>query len=352
MERLQMFKPREPEEFQFKDIIYSKNEMIATITFNRPQVHNTYSTLAIHEMIQAVQDVANDDRIGVLVLTGAGDKAFCTGGDVKEYAGPLSTYPRDFYKWGGAFNVLHVMLRNLGKPSIARLNGMAVGGGNEFNMACDLAIAAEHATISQVGTRVGSVAAGGATQFLPLFVGDRRAREILLLCEEITAPQALEWGLINQVVPSLTDEKGNFLTCELSEKKKLLKEGKARIDLRPLDEAVGKMARKLLEKFPECTRYTLQSLNYWKDMVWAATFGHARDWLTVHYTSAEPYEGMNAFVEKRPPGYRELREKAGRGESSEFLWGPYVQRCPQCGANGIPSQFAYCGVCGEKIERS
>ena len=351
MERFEVFKPKRAEEFEFKDIIYSKKDMIATITFNRPEVLNTYSTLAITELIEAVQDVRNDDGVGVLVITGAGDRAFCTGGDVKEYAGPLSAYPRDFYKWGENFNIFHQILRGIGKPSIARLNGMVVGGGNEFNLACDLAIAAEHVVIRQVGTRVGSVAAGGATQFLPIVVGDRRAREILLLCEEIPAPKALEWGLVNQVVPSIVDEQGNFLTCELEEKKRLLKERKARIDLRALDEAVKILANKLLEKFPECTRYTITQLNYWKEMVWAGTMRHATDWLTIHYTSAEPYEGMNAFVEKRPPGYLKLREKAARGESSEFLWGPYVMKCAHCGAKGIPAEFKHCGVCGKKLEK-
>jgi enoyl-CoA hydratase/carnithine racemase len=301
-------------------------------------------------MIEAVRDARNDDEVGVVVLTAAGDRAFCTGGDVKEYAGPLSAYPRDFYKWGENFNILHQMLRGVGKPTIARINGMAVGGGNEFNLACDLAIAAEHAVFRQVGTRVGSVAAGGATQFLPIVVGDRRAREILMLCEEIPAPKALEWGLVNQVVPSIVDEQGNFLTCELEEKKRLLKERKAKIDLRALDEAVKNMANKLLEKFPECTRYTITQLNYWKEMVWAATMRSATDWLSVHYTSAEPYEGMNAFVEKRPPNYRGLREKAARGESSEFLWGSYTKTCPKCGARGIPAEFSYCGACGTKIK--
>src|SRR3972149_510425 len=100
MERFDIFKPRQAEEFEFKDIIYSKKDMIATITFNRPDVLNTYSTLAITEMTEAVRDARNDDGVGVLVITGAGGKAFCTGGDVKEYAGALSAYPRAFFTWG------------------------------------------------------------------------------------------------------------------------------------------------------------------------------------------------------------------------------------------------------------
>ncbi len=179
---------------------------------------------------------------------------------------------------------------------------------------------ADHATIRQVGTMVGSVAAGGATQWLPIMVGDRRAREILLTDEPIDAKTALDWGLVNQVVPYAQ-----------------------------LDDAVQKLADKLTDKFPECTRYTKTQVNFWKDLAWNQTVRHAQDWLSLHFASLEPYEGMTAFVEKRPKNYRGLREKAARGESSEFLFGPYSQTCPQCGTKGLPSEFKFCGKCGAKL---
>ncbi len=343
------FRPKPAEEFRFTDITYQKKDWVATVAINRPQAHNAYSTRALEEMVQAFQDASWDDAVAVLVLTGAGDQAFCTGGDVKEYASEYTQRPRDYWKWMGLFQASLDLLRNLGKPAIARLNGIVAGGGNEFNLACDLAVMAEHAYIRQVGTRVGSVACGGATQWLPITVGDRRAREMLFLCEEIEANRCLEWGLVNRVVPSVKGRSGDFLhPSDLTGVRQALKSG-ATIDLGPLDAAVSEMASKLVDKFAECTRYTKQQVNFWKDLAWHQTIGHARDWLALHYTSWEPNEGMNAFVEKRAPDAAGLRRRAAEGGSSEFPWGPYARRCQACGAKLLPERFAFCGACGRKL---
>jgi len=312
--------PKAPAQFAFQDILYEKRERIATVTINRPESYNAYTTRTLLELSQAFQDAAWDDAIGVLVLTGAGEKAFCTGGDVKEYASTYLRRPRDYWKYMGIFAETLDRLRNCGKPVIARLNGMVAGGGNELNMACDLAVAVDHVTIRQVGTRVGSVAAGGATQWLPIIIGDRRAREMLFTCEPITAEQALQWGLVNRVVPK--DE---------------------------LDGAVNALAQTLLDKFPECTRYTKQQVNFWKDLAWHMTIGHARDWLTLHFANWEPLEGMTAFVEKRPPDYAGLRERAASGGWSEVPWGPPLSTCPTCGAKHLPAGFQFCGQCGTRL---
>ncbi|MBI2841195.1 MAG: enoyl-CoA hydratase/isomerase family protein [Acidobacteria bacterium] len=317
------FEPKSPGEFGFKDIIYEKKDGVARVTINRPKFYNAYSSLALEEMTKAFTDASWDDSIAVVVLTGAGDKAFCTGGDVKEYATSYTRRPHDYWKWMGLFNGAHDVLRNIGKPTIARLNGMVVGGGNEFNMACDLAVAAEHVVIRQVGPRVGSVPAGGATQWLPIMVGDRRARWMLYMCEELDATTALDWGLVNFVVP-----------------------------LDKLDEKVNEICEKLKDKFPECLRYTKQQTNFWKDLSWHTTIGHARDWLSLHYLSAEVHEGMNSFVEKRQPDYRGMRQKAAEGKSSEYVWGPYAKVCGKCGAKYIPEDFKFCGACGEALGSS
>jgi len=339
-------------EFHFTDITYSKKDWVATVTINRLQAHNAYSTKALVEMTRAFQDASWDDGVAVVVLTGAGDQAFCTGGDVKEYATEYTRRPRDYWKWMGLFTQCHDLLRNIGKPVIARINGIVAGGGNEFNLACDLAVMAEHAYIRQVGTRVGSVAAGGATQWLPITVGDRRAREILFLCEEIDAARCLDWGLVNRVVPSLRSRSGEFLRpAGVAGVKQALKEG-AVVDLGPLDAEVKDLCGKLVEKFSECTRYTKQQVNFWKDLAWHQTIGHARDWLSVHYTSWEPNEGMNAFVEKRPPDYVGLRRRAAEGGSSEFPWGPYMRKCPACDAKLLPEGFAFCGACGTPLGKA
>jgi enoyl-CoA hydratase/carnithine racemase len=179
---------------------------------------------------------------------------------------------------------------------------------------------ADDTYLGQVGTSVGSVAAGGATQWLSIHVGDRRAREMLFLNPRIPAAKALEWGLVNRVVPRAK-----------------------------LDDEVMALAGQALEKFPECTRYTKQQVNYWKEAAWNATIGHARDWLSTHFTGLEPYEGMSAFVEKRRIDYMGLRQRAASGGSSEFLWGPYAKTCGGCGAKGLPESFAYCGSCGAAL---
>lgn len=316
----EMFPGRSPAEFNFQEIIYEKTGRVATVTLNRPDFYNAYSTLALKELIAAFTDAAWDDGVAVVIYTGAGDKAFSTGGDVKEYEGYYMKRPRDYYKYMGLFRAYLECLINLGKPSIARINGMAVGGGNESQMACDLAVMADDTFISQIGTNVGSVACGGATQWLPIIVGDRRAREILLLNQRIPAQQALDWGLVNRIAPR---EK--------------------------LDETVNEMVELLLDKFYECTRYTRTQLNFWKELSWHQTIGHARDWLTTHFASSEPGEGMRAFVQKRKVDYRGLRQKMADGVRTEFPWGSYSSVCPACGADGLPSEFAFCGKCGHEV---
>lgn len=310
--------PKPAEEFGFKDIVYTKKDWVATITYNRPEVYNSYSTLALTEMKRALDDAKFDDSIAVLVLTGAGDKAFCTGGDVEEYQKYYTNTPRDFLKWGQLFFDALTSLLNLGKPTIARVNGMAVGGGNEWHIACDLSIAAEHATFRQVGTRVGSVAVTACTM-MPMLVGDRRAREVLLLCEFFDAKTALEWGWVNRVVP-----------------------------YDKLDDEVAVMAGKLVNKFTDCTRETLSHLNIWKDIA-MSTARHGMQWLTAHFNSMEAHEGMNSFVERRKTEHLKLRERAAEGLSVEYMWGPYSKECKACGTKYQPDMSKFCLNCGKEI---
>lgn len=279
---------KSPKKFSFKNILYEKKNWVATVTINRPEVHNCLNFATLKELGIAFQDAAWDDEVAVVVVTGAGNKAFCTGADIKEWNEDFLSKPNDFYKWMGVFIETYDRLRNIGRPTIARLNGMAVGGGNELQMSCDLAIAADDVFIRHVGTERGSVPAAGATQWLPIIVGDRRAREMLLLCEPISAKKALEWGLVNEVVPR-----------------------------KELDAAVHRMAQKLINKLPECTRYTKQQLNFWRDFSWSMTIGHAKDWLTVHTSAPEIIEGIKAFSEKRPIDYELIRQQYANRSSQE-----------------------------------
>lgn len=344
------FESKSAQELDLKEVLYEKEDWVARVTINRPFNYNAYSTPALRELCAAFTDAAFDDKIAVIVFTGAGDRAFCTGGDVKEYEQEYCSRPRDYWKYMGLFRAYIESIVNSGKPTIARLNGMAVGGGNESQLACDLAVIAEHAYIGQVGTSVGSVACGGATQWLPIVTGDRRAREILMLNERIPPYKALEWGLVNYVAPSVVKD-GEFIEHATPDQIKKAQKGEDgfSISLDMLDKKIDELVAKLVDKFPECTRYTKQQVNVWKEIAWHNTIGHARDWLAIHYTSYEPLEGMRAFVEKRKAGYLKLRELAAEGGSSEFPWGPYSRDCEKCGAKAMPASFDHCGACGAEL---
>jgi enoyl-CoA hydratase/carnithine racemase len=344
------FLERHPVNLSFEEISYEKKGWVATITIQRPDRFNCYSTRTLRELAAAFRDAAFDDGVAAVVYTGQGTNAFCTGGDVKEYQEEYTQRPRDYWKYMCLFKEYIESILNCSKPTIARLNGMAVGGGNESHLACDLSVMAQHTFLGQVGTGVGSVACGGATQWLPVIVGDRRAREMLLLNPRIPAVQALEWGLVNRVAPSVTKDGAFIERATPEEIKKAQKgEGGYAIDLKKLDEAVAAFCEQIVDKFPECTRYTKEQVNFWKNLSWHSTVGHARDWLAIHYTSLEPWEGMTAFVEKRKADYRGVRERGRDDKSSEFLFGPYTKTCRSCGAKGLPEHFTHCGLCGKEL---
>ncbi|HYL20946.1 MAG TPA: enoyl-CoA hydratase-related protein [Gemmatimonadales bacterium] len=344
------FATRPAESFGFRDVLYAKAGGVARITINRPQHYNAYSTAALEELAAAFRDASFDDAVGVIVLTGAGDRAFCTGGDVKEYARTYVATPRDYWKYMALFRAYIESILNTGKPVIARINGMAVGGGNESQLACDLTVMAQHAYLKQVGTHVGSVACGGATQWLPLVVGDKRAREILFLNEPVPAAQALTWGLVNWVVPSVR-QGDRWLDSATPDEIARAQRGEDgfTLDLTRLDACVDDVARRVLASFPECARYTKQQTNVLKDFVWHSTVRHAQDWLALHYACWEPLEGMQAFVEKRAPRYAMLRERAAEGAASETPWGAALQACRGCGATGLPVNHRFCGACGAPL---
>jgi len=340
-----------PSTFSFDEIRYETAGGVARITIDRPARYNAYSTECLRELAAAFQQASFDDSVGVIVLTGAGDHAFCTGGDVKEYAERYIRSPRDYWKYMALFRAYIDSILSTGKPVIARINGIAVGGGNESVLACDLAVMADHAYLGQVGTRVGSVACGGATQWLPLVVGDKRAREMLFTNRPIPARLALEWGLVNRVAPSVR-RGAKWLENVTSDELRLArrKEDGCEVDLSRLDAEVDRLAKELLETFPECVRYTKQQTNFWKDFSWSLTARHAQDWLALHYTDFEPFEGMNAFREKRPVDFAAVRRRAVEPNGSpETPWGAHVATCLACGVTGLPSLFRHCGVCGASL---
>ena len=372
---MSLFPTIDPASLGFREVQYVKSGWMARITIDRPFNFNAYSTPALQELAAAFDDASRDDSVAVVVFTGVGHDAFCTGGDVKEYQKSYTQRPRDYWKYMSCFKRYIESITNCSKPVIARLNGMAVGGGNESQLACDLAVMSEHSFIAQVGTSVGSVACGGSTQWLPIHTGDRTARGILLLNQRYPAFTALALGLVNVVAPTVKGSDGKFITrftngraflCDWNtdpwenpfeqragadEIRKALKgQDGYTIDLSALDRAVDDLCEQIVNKFGECTRYTKAQTNFWKDLSWYATTGHARDWLAIHYTSLEPHEGMTAFVEKRKADYVGMRRRAADPNgSSEFLWGPYALTCAACGAKGLPAFFEHCGKCGAPV---
>ena len=261
-------RPRDPAELGFESIVYEKAPPRATIRLNRPDVLNAFDFHMLREIARACEDASWDDEVRAVVVTGTG-RAFCVGADLRSWDEDYLGKPKEYWKWFGAFKDAHDRLREIGKPTVARINGIAVGGGNELQMACDLAVMVDTAFIRHVGPEHGSVPAGGATQWLTILVGDRRAREIVLMCDEIPAKQAEEWGLVNWAVPS----------SELDAK---------------TDEVVENLARKL----PQTTRYAKQHLNFWRDLAWHETINHARDWLALSMATDEPRAAIEKFLKK------------------------------------------------------
>ena len=291
---------------------YQVDERRATVRLDRPEVLNALNREALDGIADAFRRAAADHRVGVVVLTGTGERAFCTGADLDEQEAFL-VRPSDYWAWMGHFIAAVDAIRDCPKPVVARLNGMTVGGGNELNLACDLAVAADDIVLRHVGPSRGSVPAGGATQWMPLVVGDRRAREVLLLNQPVPARTALEWGWVNRVVPRAE-----------------------------LDAAVDELCAELLAKMPEIVRATKAQLHFWKDLSWALTIRHAREWLAIHAGSAEVAEGLDSFRAKRPPDYERLRA-ALEGASTR------ARPCPSCGRSALPLEAEFCPYCGTKL---
>jgi enoyl-CoA hydratase/carnithine racemase len=260
--------PLSPAELGFEAIVYEKEPPRATIRLNRPEKLNAFDFQMLREIARAAEDASWDDDIRVVVVTGTG-RAFCVGADLKSWGADLLDNPREYWKWFGAFKDMHDRLREIGKPTLARVQGMAVGGGNELQMACDLTVMVEGSFLRHVGLEHGSVPAGGATQWLPIMIGDRRAREMILLCEPVPATRALEWGLVNWVVPPAE-----------------------------LDAKVDDVAAKLAAKLPQTTRYAKQQLNWWRDISWHETVGHARDWLALSMLNDEAKDAIRGFLDR------------------------------------------------------
>lgn len=256
---------------EYREILFHKYPGIARISINRPTVHNAFTPLTVSEMIDAMGICREDPTVGVVILTGEGGKAFCSGGDqsVRGHGGYVGTdtVPR--------LNVLDLqkLIRSIPKPVIAAVAGWAIGGGHVLHVICDLTIAADNARFGQTGPMVGSFDGGFGASYLARIVGQKKAREIWYLCEQYNAQEALDMGLVNKVVP-----------------------------LEKLEETYVAWAQKILKKSPLAIRMLKSSFN--ADLDGQAGIQElAGNATLLYYLSEEAKEGKNAFMEKREPNF-------------------------------------------------
>ncbi len=255
---------------QYEDILYEEANGVATITLNRPEKYNAFRGKTCDELIDAFNRAGWNKDIGVIVLTGAGTKAFCTGGDQSAHEGSYDGHGTI----GLPIEALHAIMRVVPKPVIAKVRGFAVGGGNVLATLCDLTIAGESAQFGQVGPKVGSVDPGFGTAYLARIVGEKKAREIWYLCRRYTAVEAMGMGLVNKVVP---DDQ--------------------------LDAEVATWCAELMEKSPTALAIAKRSFNADSDNIHGiAAMGMQA--LKLYYDTEESQEGVRAFHEKRKPDFR------------------------------------------------
>ncbi len=259
----------------YEDILYEKKDGVARITINRVKSFNAFRNKTLDEMYEAFQHATADRSVGVIVLSGAGGKAFCSGGDVAEMRDLTPQTGKVFLT--RLYNIFQ-QIRWAPQPVIAAVNGYCLGGGNEFNMVCDITIASEKSVFGQVGPTVGSIPVLSATQYLPRNVGDKKAKEIIFLCQRYSAAEAQEMGWINKVVP---DDK--------------------------FDKEVQAWCDRILNMSPQSLRIAKLSLNFEGDMLFPS-FTHGIEMLASTYGSEELKEGMTAFLEKRKPEFRKFRK--------------------------------------------
>jgi 6-oxo-cyclohex-1-ene-carbonyl-CoA hydrolase len=298
----------------------------AWIIFNNPKQFNSYTTEMVKATILAFRRASVDREVNAVVFTAVGEKAFCTGGNTKEYAEYYAGNPQEYRQYMRLFNDMVSAILDCDKPVICRVNGMRIGGGQEIGMACDFTIAHDLANFGQAGPKHGSAAIGGATDFLPVMIGCEQAMVSGTLCEPFSAHKAARLGIIADVVPSLKidgkfvanptvitdqmfDEYGRIILGEFrsgsafKEGRELIKSGT--IDLSMLDEKVEELCAKLIETFPECMAKSLEELRKPKLQAWNQNKENSRAWLALNMMN-EARTGFRAFNEGNKETGREI----------------------------------------------
>ena len=266
----------------YEDIIFETGGGRATITINRPERLNAFRGQTIVELVDAFERCADDESVGVIVLTGAGDRAFCVGGDVQDPSRTAAEKRRGHH----LADRLASAMRNNGKPIICRVRGYCIGGGNELNMVCDLTISGESGRFGQAGPKIGTAPLWWGCQYIPMVVGEKKAREILFLTRQYSAQEALEMGLVNRVVPDDA-----------------------------LDSEVDAWCDEILRRSPQGLRLAKIALNAASDVLYSSV-QHGYELMTLnHVFGDEPREGIASFQQKRPADWRPFR--GGQGPEPE-----------------------------------
>ena len=262
---------------EFEDILYQAADGVVTVTINRPQQMNAFRAQTVDELVQAFCEAWSDRSVGCVILTGAGERAFCVGGDqtTREEGGYKGRPTRS--DLGLDIEDLHSVIRDIPKPVIAAVNGYAIGGGHVLHAICDLSIAADTAKFGQVGPKVGSVDPGFGTMYLARIVGEKKAREMWYLCEQYTAEECRQMGLVNKVVPA----------------SKLMSEARA-------------WAQKIARMSPTAITLAKASFNAPSEEIRGIGAVALRG-LALYYGTEEALEGKNAFLEKRTPEFAKFR---------------------------------------------
>jgi 2-ketocyclohexanecarboxyl-CoA hydrolase len=261
------------EGMEFTDVLYDVRDNVATITINRPAVYNAFRGQTCEDLIRAFGKAGYDRNVGVIVLTGAGERAFCTGGDQSEHEGQ---YEGDRGLIGMPIDEVQTVIRDVPKPVIAKVRGYAIGGGNVLATLCDLTLAAESAIFGQVGPKMGSVDPGFGTAYLSRVIGEKRAREMWYLCRRYTAAEAYEMGLVNKVVP---DDR--------------------------LDAEVEAWCREIAARSPTALAIAKRSFNADSENI-RGIGGLGFTGLALYYGTEESQEGVAALQAKRDPDFRKF----------------------------------------------
>lgn len=337
------------ENYQFTDIKYELRPVVdfdgseveglynAWIMLNNPKQYNSYTTKAVKEIILAFGKASNDRSVVAVVFTAVEDKAFCTGGNTKEYAEYYAGNPQEYSQYMRLFNDMVSAILKCEKPVICRVNGMRIAGGQEIGMACDFTVASDLARFGQAGPKHGSAAIGGSTDFLHLYVGIERAMQSLTLCDQWTAHYAKFIGLITDIAPALkvdgkfitnplvitdkfVDENGDIVYGQmktgeaLAKAKELLKQGT--VDLSMLDKKINNLIAKLLHAFPNCIAKSLTEIRKKKLEHWDRNKESSREWLALNMMT-EAKAGFQAFNEgpkdNREINFIKLRQLLAQG---------------------------------------